>query len=108
VGLGGEVGDGVDLMLGEELRDEGGVADVAVRENIARVRREVGEVSGIAGVGEDVEINELRERRAFFEEALTNEVGADKAGAAGDESVHKRCKKSKRCKVRSAVMSAES
>ena len=86
--LGGEVGDGVDLVFGEELRDEGGVADVTVGENVARVAREVGEVGGVAGVGEGVEIDELRERRAFFEEALTDEVRADKAGAAGDEEVH--------------------
>ena len=60
--LGGEVGDGVDLVFGEELRDEGGIADVTVGENVARVAREVGEVGGVAGVGEGVEIDELRER----------------------------------------------
>ena len=88
MGLGGEVGDGVDLMFGKELRDEGGIADVAVRENVARVGREIGEVGGVAGVGEGVEVDELRERRAGFQEALADEVGADKAGTAGDEEVH--------------------
>jgi hypothetical protein len=96
VGLGGEVNDGVDLMLGEEAGDEGDVADVAVRENIAGVGREVGEIGGVAGVGEGVEVDELRDpfdglragRRAFFSEALADEVAADEAGAAGDKEVH--------------------
>jgi hypothetical protein len=54
-------------MLGEEAGDEGGVTDVTVRENVAWVGLEVGEVGGVAGVGEGVEVDELGERRAFFE-----------------------------------------
>lgn len=62
VGLGGEIHDGVDVMFGEETGDEGGIADIAVRENVARVVREVGEVSGVAGVGERVEVDEFGQR----------------------------------------------
>ncbi len=87
-GRGREIHDGVDVMFGEETGDEGGIADIAVRENVARVVREVGEVSGVAGVGERVEVDELGQRGAFFSEALTDEVAANKAGAAGDEEVH--------------------
>jgi hypothetical protein len=75
-------------MLGEELGHEGGVTNIAVGEDVTRVGREVGEVGGIAGVSEGVEVDEFRERRALFEETLTDKVGADKAGAAGDEEVH--------------------
>ena len=90
MGLGGEIRDGVDLVLGEELGHEGGVTDIAMGEDIARVGCEVGQIGGIAGVSEGVEVDEFRERRALFEETLTDEVGADKAGAAGDEEVHAR------------------
>ena len=62
VGLGGEIHDGVDVMFGEETGDEGGIADIAVRENVARVVREVGEVGGVAGVSERVEVDEFGQR----------------------------------------------
>jgi hypothetical protein len=75
---------GVDRVVGEELRDERGVADVAVGENVARVAGEVGEVRRVAGVGEGVEVDELCERGALFGEALADEIGADEAAAAGD------------------------
>lgn len=65
VGLGGEIRDGVDLVLGEELGHEGGVADIAVGEDVARVGCEVGQIGGIAGVSEGVEVDEFRERRAL-------------------------------------------
>ena len=88
VGLGGEIDDGVDLVLGEEAGDEGGVTNVAMGENVARVGREVGEVGGVARVGEGVEVDQPCERRAIFEEALTDEIAADESGAAGDQNFH--------------------
>ena len=60
--LGREIDDGVDLVFGQEAGDEGGIADIAVRENVARVVCEVGEVGGVAGVGKRVEVDELGQR----------------------------------------------
>lgn len=62
VRLGREIDDGVDLVFGQEAGDEGGIADIAVRENVARVVCEVGEVGRVAGVGERVEVDELGQR----------------------------------------------
>ena len=85
VRLGGKIHHGVDRMVGEELRDQRGIADVAVGENIARVTGEVGEIRRGARVGERVEVDELGEGRALFSEALADEIAADEAAAAGDE-----------------------
>ena len=88
MGFSGEVDDGVDLMLGEQASDQGGITDVAVRKDVARITGEVGQVGGVAGVGEGVEVDEPGERGAGFEQALPDEIGADEAAAAGDEKVH--------------------
>ena len=85
VGLGGEVDDGVDRVVGQEARDEGVVADVALREDVPRVAGEVGQVGGIAGVGERVEVDEPGQRGAGLGQALPDEIGADEAAAAGDQ-----------------------
>ena len=52
MGFGGEMDDGGGTMFAEELRDQGGVADVAVDERVERIGFEGGKVFGIAGVGE--------------------------------------------------------
>ena len=85
VRLGGKVDHRVDRVLGEEAGHEGRVADVALRKDITRAAGEVGEVGGIAGVGQRIEVDEPREGRARFSETLADEVGADEAAAAGDE-----------------------
>ncbi len=64
--------------------DEGGVADVAVDEGVGGIAGERGEVGGVAGVGELVEIDDGRGAWLGFE-PVEDEVGADEAGAAGDE-----------------------
>jgi len=63
VRLGREVHDRVDLVLREEAGDEFRVADAAVGENIARVRREVCEIRRVAGVGERVEVDDSPQKR---------------------------------------------
>jgi len=88
VRLGGEIHHGVDLVVGEQAGDEVGVADVSLREDVARIVREVGEIGGVTGVGEQVEVDDLAERRAGLGEALTNEIAADEAAAASDEEIH--------------------
>lgn len=69
VAFGGEVDDGVDLVLGKEALDEGAVADVTLDKHIAALgagffrrlpiaRLDVGEVFEVAGIGEGVEIDD--------------------------------------------------
>ena len=70
-----------DVVLDEQR----GIADVAMHKNIARVTRKVGEVGGVASVGELVEIHELAQGRARLGQALPHEVGANETTAAGDE-----------------------
>ena len=83
--FGGKVYDGVDLMPGEQFLDETGIADVAVDKNVAGVAGEICQIGRIARVGELVKIDELRRERVVVSEALTDEIGADKAATAGDE-----------------------
>jgi hypothetical protein len=88
--LRGEVDDRINLVFGQETRDQRNVPDIAMGENIARVVREIGQVGRITRVGERVEIDEFPQRGIFFGQALANEVGADKTAAAGDEQIHAR------------------
>jgi hypothetical protein len=79
--LGGEVEDGGGLVLGEDAGEEGGVGDVAVNEDVAGVGLEVGQVFGIARVGEGVEIDD----GVAGGDGEMNEVRTDEASAPGDE-----------------------
>jgi hypothetical protein len=58
VGLGCEVDYGAGVVVVEDLREEGGVVAVAVDEGVSRVVGDGGEVFGVAGVGEGVEIDD--------------------------------------------------
>ena len=82
--LGGEIQNGVDVMLREESRNQSLVANVTLLKNIARVGGEIGEVGRVARVGEQVEIDEFLERRACFGKPLPDEIAADEAAAACD------------------------
>ena len=82
VAFGGEVDEGAGPMGAEERGDQSGVADVSIDEVVAGVAAEAGEVVGIAGVGEQVEVDDGGSGGL---EPLENEVGADEARAAGDQ-----------------------
>jgi hypothetical protein len=81
VRLGGRVHDHVHLA--HELRDEVGVADVAVHEREPFVAHHVGEVLEVARVGEGVERDDLV---AGVRQQVADEVRRDEPGAAGDEN----------------------
>ena len=85
--FGGEVDDSVDLVLGEEFCDEGGVADVAVGENVARVAGEVGEIGRIARVGPDVEVH--NGDGAAAAQDVPDEIRPDKAKASRHQELHR-------------------
>ena len=70
-------------MLGEQRCHERSVTDVAASANMPRIARGRREVAQIAGVGQRIEIDD---RLAFLREPIENEIGADEAGAAGDEN----------------------
>ena len=53
-----EMDDGVEGVLGEELLDEGPIADVAMDEDEARVPLDRSEVLALSGVGQRVENDE--------------------------------------------------
>ena len=76
VAVGGEVEDGFGLVLGEDLVEEGGVVEVALDEGDA-----------VVGEGVEVAVDEVVEDDDGFAEAeeVLDGVGADVAGAAGDE-----------------------
>ena len=81
VGLGGEVDDGLDA--GEEAADQVPVADVAEDEFVAGVVLDVLEVVEVPGIGQLVQVDDLRLLVAAEEEA--DEVAADEARPARDE-----------------------
>ena len=58
VALGGEVHDGVGLVLREQAGDQRAVEDGAVDEDVGRVAGERCEVVHVAGVGERVEVDD--------------------------------------------------
>ena len=74
---------GIDRMLGQQARHQLGVTDPAVREDVARITREVGEVGGVARVREGVEHGDLDV--GVLLDGLVHEVRTDEAGTAGNE-----------------------
>jgi hypothetical protein len=62
--------------------------ETLVTTNYVLVAGEVGEVRGVAGIGERVEVHQLLQRGVLLKKTLTDEVAADEAAAAGDEEVH--------------------
>ncbi|MNC86139.1 hypothetical protein D3C83_17760 [compost metagenome] len=92
----GEVHDRPRPVLAQEPADQRAVVDVALDENMPRVVSQAGQVAGIAGVGQRVEIDD----GGFLAgEPVDDEIGADEAGAAGDQD-HVRAFLQSRCLVR--------
>ena len=90
VGFGREIHDRAGSVLGEQLGDEGAIADVAVDEHVPGIRRDAGEVVEVARVRELVEVHNARPGGDFGE----HEVRPDEAGAAGDEEgIHERTRR---------------
>ncbi len=86
--LGGEIQNGVDLMLGEQLGNQTLVANVSLLKNIARVGGEIGQVGWIPRIGEQVEVDDFLKRRACFRKPLPDKIAANEPAAASDENVH--------------------
>src|SRR5665213_364017 len=84
VGLGGEVNDDVDVVLGQRGRHGLEVADVPLYEGDPVL--DVGQVGPVAGIGEDVVGHHDIVRVAV--DPVADEVRADEPGAAGHEESH--------------------
>ena len=93
--LGRSVNRAIDMALGREIEhgprpvhrqqrlDLRAIADVAADEQVPRIPFQRGEVAQVAGVGKLVEIDD----RLFACRApVEDEVGADEAGASGDQN----------------------
>lgn len=82
VGLGGVVDDGV--VARHQLIEQPGVADVA-HDELNAVRRQPGDVLGVAGVGQLVQDGDVDARVVV--DHVVHEVAADEAAAARDDDV---------------------
>ena len=80
--FGGEIDHRTDAMLAQQAADEVGVLDATVDEAVALVGRQRREVPAVAGIGELVEVDD---RLVASREPGEHEIGADEAGAAGNE-----------------------
>ena len=83
VTFGGKVNDAVDVLLFEQTAHGGVVADVEAGELIVRRVFHVGEVGQVAGVGEDVETDDMVV--GILLNKTAHDVVADETGAAGDD-----------------------
>ena len=82
VALGGVVHDGV--VAGDQLIEQGGVADVA-HDELHAVRRQPRDVLGVAGVGQLVQDGHVHP--GVVVDHVVHEVAADEAAAARDDDV---------------------
>ncbi|EKD98666.1 MAG: hypothetical protein ACD_23C00318G0001, partial [uncultured bacterium] len=72
--LGGKVDHGARLVLCQQASHQGGVANVALHEHVARIALQAGQVVQVASVGELVEVEH---RLVAVGEPVKNKVGAD-------------------------------
>ncbi len=79
--------DAVEELAGEQRIDEFAVTDVTLGQGVALVADELGDIGPLAGgVVKVVEVVKYRDSLATCQQA-PGEVGANEAGAAGDEGV---------------------
>ena len=83
--LGGEVDDGIDAVVTDNLLDRLAVRDVAAHKGMARVICRMTQVIQVPGIGQFVEDHQFVTR--VFSQHVAHEVGADEARAAGNEKV---------------------
>ena len=83
VALGGKVDDIIGVILGDQVGDQGLVADVALHEDVAGVALDVLQVLQVAGVGQLVQIDEADV--LVLLQHVMHKVGADETGTAGNK-----------------------
>ncbi len=92
MGFGGQVDDGVDAVVGEERRDEGGIPDVADDRDVPRIPREIREILRIGRVGHLVEIDHAIHREAGLPggggKEEPDQIRSDESVSAGNQQAH--------------------
>ncbi len=83
--LGGEVDDGARFGIRQQVGDEIAITDVAADELVTRITFEFLEVLEIAGVSEQVEVND---KLIGLLQPIEHEVGTNEAGGASNEDGH--------------------
>src|SRR5687768_1872830 len=74
-----------DLVLLQEAVDQRLISDISMDESIACMTLQIQRVRTVAGILERVEIHDIM---SALNNQTTNQVRADKAGAARDQYVH--------------------
>ena len=87
VALGGQVHHGIGRVLGEHRVHGGAVADVGADEGVARAVGDRLERAQIGGVGQLVDIDDVRVRLAH---EMAADRRADEAGSPCDDDLHSR------------------
>lgn len=79
MGLGGKVDDGARLMLSQQALDQGGISNVALHKNMARITLQGRQILQVTGIGQLVEVDHgfIRMRQP-----VEHKIGADEARAA--------------------------
>ncbi len=88
--FGGEIDHRKKLVLAHERLELAAVRDIGLAELVAFavLLGDAGQVGGIAGVSERVQIGDVSLRVML--EHVPNEIAADETAAAGDEESHKK------------------
>lgn len=81
VALGGEVHDGIRRVFFKEAVDDGGIANIGLDKGVVRVIKAASKGGKVSRIGELVDIDDLM---GGFINDLTNEIGANEAGATGN------------------------
>ena len=86
--FGRKMDHGVERAGREQLADKGGVGYIALDEAVAGgpVRRQIGQIGGVARIGQLVQID--HPRIGALGQDQPDEIGADEAAASGDQKRH--------------------
>ena len=85
VAFGGKVDDRARTVLGQQLRQQRTVADVALHKGVAWVVLQAGQVFQVAGVGELVQVEHWL---IYLRQPVQHKVAADETGTARNEDTH--------------------
>ena len=77
-----KIDDIIEIILGEQARDQFPVADIALYKNMAGIPLHILEVFQIARISQLIQIDQ--QDILIFTEHIMHEVAADKAGATCD------------------------
>ena len=88
VRLSGKVKHRVNLVLPQQLGYEGGIPDIAFDKYVPRVPIEIGQRTAVARVRQQIKIDQFGNFPVSALQRQTDEISADKSGAAGNEEVH--------------------